>query len=77
MRISELLAGLNDPFDFVHDTYWQARIAALLGEPERAVQLLRVSFDAGRKFNLIVHRDVDLVPLSDYAPFKEFVAPKR
>ena len=77
LRISARLAGLNDPYDFGRDTYWQACIAALLEERELAMELLRESFDEGRKFNLQVHLDMDLQPLWDYAPFEEFVAPKR
>ena len=77
LRISERLAGLNDPYDFGRDSYWQACIAALLGERERAIELLRASFAAGRRFTLQVHRDVDLEPLWGYAPFEEFVAPKQ
>ncbi len=77
LRISERLAGLNDPYDFGRDTYWQACIAALLEERELAMELLRESFDAGRKFSLQVHADLDLAPLWDYAPFEELVASKR
>ena len=41
------------------------------------MELLRESFDAGRKFSLQVHADLDLAPLWDYAPFEELVASKR
>ncbi len=77
MRISDRLPGLKDPYDFGRDTYLQACIAALLNEPERAMELLRASFAAGRKFGLSVHQDVDLQPLWDYASFQEFLKPKR
>jgi tetratricopeptide (TPR) repeat protein len=75
-RISDHLAGLNDPYDFGRDTYWQACIAALLEEREQAMELLQRSFAEGRRFDLQIHRDLDLETLFDYPPFQEFVKPK-
>ncbi|HSG80872.1 MAG TPA: hypothetical protein VLC48_01375, partial [Gemmatimonadota bacterium] len=75
-RISDHLAGLNDPYDFGRDTYWQACITALLEEREQAMELLQRSFAEGRRFNLQMHRDLDLEDLFDYPPFQEFLKPK-
>ena len=76
LRISEGLVGLNDPYDFGRDTYWQACIAAILGERERATELLRASFAQGRAHGIQLHRDPDLESLFDYPPFQEFLKPK-
>jgi tetratricopeptide (TPR) repeat protein len=78
LSISEGLVGLNDPYDFGRDTYWQACIAALLGEGEheRAMELLRGSFADGRKFNLQLHLDLDLEALFDDPGFQAFLEPK-
>jgi serine/threonine protein kinase/tetratricopeptide (TPR) repeat protein len=56
---------------------WQARIAALLGEQQRAVDLLKTAIAEGA---LVVpaqaHYHMDFEPLRDYPPFQEFVRPK-
>jgi len=76
LRISEGLTGLAAPRDFGRDLYWQACIAAQLGESERAMALLREAYASGRVFSILLHRDMDLEPLHDYAPFQQFVRPK-
>jgi DNA-binding SARP family transcriptional activator/TolB-like protein len=75
-RISDGLSQLADPYNHGRHTYWQACIAAQLGETERAMMLLRDAFSQGRRFDLWLHRDMDLEPLHDYAPFREFLKPK-
>jgi tetratricopeptide (TPR) repeat protein len=74
--ISDGLTGTAPRGDFGRDLYWQACIAALLGEPERAMELLRDAYARGRAFTIFLHRDMDLEPLRDYPPFQEFMAPK-
>jgi tetratricopeptide (TPR) repeat protein len=74
--ISEGLTGTAARGDFGRDVYWQACIAALLGERERAMELLRDAYARGRAFTIFLHRDMDLEPLRDYPPFQEFIAPK-
>jgi tetratricopeptide (TPR) repeat protein/predicted Ser/Thr protein kinase len=58
-------------------TLWRARIAALLGEQQRAVDLLQAAVAEGA---LVVpaqaHYHMDFEPLRDYPPFQEFVRPK-
>ena len=75
-RISDGLSDLADPYNHGRHTYWQACIAAQLGERERAMLLLRDAFSQGRRFDLWLHRDMDLEPLHDYPPFQEFLRPK-
>jgi tetratricopeptide (TPR) repeat protein len=75
-KISEELAGLTRPFIRGRHKLWQARIAALLGEKEQAVALLKEAFSQGQAYGVSVHRDIDLEPLWDYPPFKELLRPK-
>ncbi len=76
MRLSDALVGTADPYDHGREPYWQACIAAQLGERERAMALLRQAYADGRPFDLRLHRDLDLEPLNGWAPFAELVEPK-
>lgn len=76
LAISEGLSGTATPPDFGADLYRQARIASLLGDRERAVELLRDAWAAGWPFSIDAHRDMDLEALRGYPPFEEFMRPK-
>jgi tetratricopeptide (TPR) repeat protein len=76
LRISDELGRIEAPFLFGRSTYWRAGIAALLGEKQQAVDLLRESFAQGNSYDVGLHRDMDLEPLWDYAPFVELLRPK-
>jgi len=56
----------------------RARIAALLGDREEAVTLLRQAIEQGVNWGhgVWVHRDIDLESLHDYPPFQELLRPK-
>ncbi len=54
---------------------WRARIAALLGEKRRAVELLHRAQSNGWPFNIWHHVELDFAPLADYQPFQQFLAP--
>jgi hypothetical protein len=56
-------------------TYWRARIAALLGESDRAVALLREALRQGRTY-VEVHGEVDLAPLHASPAYQELMRPK-
>jgi tetratricopeptide (TPR) repeat protein len=75
-QISEKLKRIERPYLFGNHTYWRACIAALLGEREQAVALLRESFAQGSSYGAYLHNDVDLESLRDYKPFKELLRPK-
>ena len=75
-RIGKWLASLTRPFLFGEHTYARASIAALLGEREQAVVLLRDAFNQGFYIPSFVHGDMDLDSLRDYPPFQELVRPK-
>jgi len=57
-------------------TYWRARIAALLGDGERAVALLREALKQGRTYH-VIHAEADLASLRDLPAFKELVRPEE
>ena len=54
---------------------WRAKIAALLGDRETAVSLLRDAF--GPDGTMQLHIDIDAESLRDYPPFREFIMPRR
>ncbi|MDH7514194.1 MAG: tetratricopeptide repeat protein, partial [Clostridiales bacterium] len=76
MRVFEELGKLERPFLLGQHLWWQARIAALIGEKEKAVALLKEAFSQGSDYGVSLHRDIDLEPLWDYPPFKELLRPK-
>jgi len=76
LRISKELKGIDRPFTFGAHTYWRARIAALLGMKEEAVELLRQSFSQGKYYDIFIIQEADFFPLRDFAPFRELMKPK-
>ena len=54
-----------------------ARIAANLGEPERAVALLRAAYQSGFPAVNGWHSSPSLDPLRDYPPFVELMRPRE
>ena len=83
-RISEKLAANARPYPlFGHPTLWRARIAALTGEPDSAVSLLRKAISEGLSpldvtqgfgYAMWLHRDIDFEGLRSYRPFTEILA---
>ena len=73
LRISDELARVSQPFLFGAHTYWRACIAALLGEKQGAVDLLRESIAQGNSYDITLHRDADLESLHGYPPFDELL----
>ncbi len=54
----------------------RAQLAALVGQKEQAVELLRDAFARGLYMSLFVHRQMDFESLRGYAPFDELMKPK-
>ncbi|MFC1661358.1 protein kinase [Gemmatimonadota bacterium] len=75
-RISAEIASMELPYDRGYSTYQRACIAAILGDKERAVSLLRQAHEEGRAFTAWLHIDSDLDSLRGYPPFEEFMRPK-
>lgn len=78
VRISEALKADTDPHEVRFATINRARIAALLGDPEEATELLRQGIEQGYEFGygLWIHTDIDLESLHEYPPYQELVRPK-
>lgn len=76
LAISASLEGKTVRPQFGGDAYRQARIAALLGDRERAIALLREAVARGWAYDVWFHREMDLESLRGYPPFEEFIRPK-
>jgi hypothetical protein len=74
--VDERLAAIDRPYLYGQTTLWRARIAAVLGERERAVVLLRNAFAEGLRYGIWLHRDIHFESLSDHAAFQELKRPK-
>lgn len=67
---------LDRPWTGGRATYDRARMAALLGNREQAVALLREAFDLGLSGRQYIHIDPDFESLRDYPPFQELLRPR-
>jgi tetratricopeptide (TPR) repeat protein len=76
LEMSDRLASLDLPYIRGWNTQARARIAAALGNHERAMQLILEAYEQGAPFHLEFHRDIDLLLLETYPPFEEWVRPK-
>ena len=76
-RIFEVLGDLEKPYLHGRNIYWQAAIAAQLGEHSRAVTLLYDAHSKGNSFSSGFHRDPVWEPLRDHLGFIEFMRPKK
>jgi tetratricopeptide (TPR) repeat protein len=80
--VDRWLAEWNEPYRAftISPTFERARLAAILGDRERAVALLRQAaeegafLDGGQGFG--PHSDPDFEPLRNYPPFPELMKPK-
>jgi tetratricopeptide (TPR) repeat protein len=74
-KISKELEEDKRPFLFGNPTYWRARIASLLGDKERAVNLLRQATKEGFAY-FDIHPTEDFESLADYPPYVQLMKPK-
>jgi tetratricopeptide (TPR) repeat protein len=75
LRISKELGGDKRPYLFGKPTYWRARIAAVLGDKEGAVNLLRQATKEGYNYDDL-HPCEDFESLADYPPYIQLMKPK-
>jgi tetratricopeptide (TPR) repeat protein len=75
LEADHALGATRMPYLRGRHTYWRARIAALLGESDRAVALLREALRQGRTYPE-VHGEVDLAPLHTSPAYQELMRPK-
>jgi TolB-like protein len=78
--MGERLKGLEGPYSYGLPSRRRANIAALLGERDEAVRLLRQALDrgyiaGGLGLGFDLHRDMDFETLRDYQPFLDLLEP--
>lgn len=74
-RIDASLRDVDWPLQRGATSLWRARIAARLGESDRAVALFRQAFSEGLYFGPWIHRDPDLILLADHPGFQTLLRP--
>lgn len=74
-RISAALASLPNQRS-AFNTVWRAKIAAVLGDQERALALLRQALTEGMRYDLWLHTDLDFEQLRRHPGFRALVKPK-
>lgn len=74
-NVDRRLRDWNRLYTFGRNTLWRARIAAQLGERQRAVDLLRQAFAEGHVFDSELHRDFDLETLRGFKGFEDILNP--
>jgi serine/threonine-protein kinase len=75
LQVSKELEADKRPYLRGNPTYWRARIAALLGDKEAAVNLLRQATKEGYYYSSI-HPTEDFESLADYPPYIQLMKPK-
>jgi tetratricopeptide (TPR) repeat protein len=75
LKISQHLEEGPWPYPFGKPTYWRARIAALFGDKEGALDLIRRAIKEGRSYEYF-HACADFESLADYPPFIQLMKPK-
>jgi tetratricopeptide (TPR) repeat protein/tRNA A-37 threonylcarbamoyl transferase component Bud32 len=75
LKIFKELEEDKRPYLFGTPTYWRARITALLGDKEGAVNLLRQAIKQGYAYSYI-HPTEDFESLADFPPYIQLMKPK-
>ena len=75
LRFDGQLAASPERYMLGSNTYQRARIHALLGDREVAVDLLQTAMLQGMDFSYL-HADLAFASLHDYGPFQELLKPK-
>jgi hypothetical protein len=79
-RVDQWLASRKGPYLIGVPTLDRARMAAIRGDRERAMTLIRLAVDQGYPpylQDLGLHDDPDFKSLWGYPPFEEFRKPKE
>ncbi|HET7566113.1 MAG TPA: BTAD domain-containing putative transcriptional regulator [Gemmatimonadaceae bacterium] len=75
-RVARELAVHPYPYSYGEPALWRARIAAVLGDRDQAVALVREAFAQGLAVDLYLHALADFASLRGYAPFDELMRPR-
>ena len=76
LKISQELKDNKTPYLYGDPTYRRARIAALLGDKEGAVNLLGEAIKQGYDYTDLYFYPQDFESLQDYPPFQQLMKPK-
>ncbi len=76
-RIAADLAAMDQPYLRGRHTFWRSRIAAMLGERERAVVLLREALQQGEQYSAALHTIIEYESMVDHPSFRELLRPKE
>jgi hypothetical protein len=57
-------------------TRWRARIAAVLGDPDRAIRLLQLARAQGMPIGFELHAEMDFESLLDHPAFRKMSEPR-
>jgi DNA-binding SARP family transcriptional activator/tetratricopeptide (TPR) repeat protein/TolB-like protein len=71
------LDGWSRRFLFGRNLHWQARIAATLGDDDRARSLLAAAFASGTEFDVMTHTDPDLLRIRPESVYRAFARVER
>jgi len=75
--IADALRAIDQPHVFGRPIYWQASIAAVLGDSEGAISLLREWISQAFRVDYVaLHHDPNFESLREYPPFQEILRPK-
>ena len=77
MRQSDWLSRVDDKYRYGVHTLWRARIAAVLGEYENGISLLRDAFAQGLSYGLWIHTDPAFEGIRDIGPFQQLLKPRE
>ena len=75
-RIFKELYNKDKPYLFGSNLHWCARIAAVLGEKKRAVDLLREAYGRGYGYGMHELLIMDFESMRGYKPYIELMRPK-
>lgn len=70
------LEKIDLPFSYAVTTIWRAKIAAVLGDNEEALRLLRKALREGAQYGVWLYVDPSLDSLRTYPPFREMLQPR-
>jgi tetratricopeptide (TPR) repeat protein len=76
MAVADRLAALDRPYLHGANTWWRARIAAVLGSRDEAIRLLEQAYLEGLHLWQPLHVEPDFDPLRTYPPFVAFGRPR-
>ena len=76
-RLEAMLRSERIPSRRANLLYERARIAAMIGERDATVDLLRQAFASGFGYNIYLHTEPAFASVRSYAPFVRVIAPKE